>query len=198
MAISIAVGDEAIAAAKAEEEVVEEPKPQASLELKIRKTMDGNIMIMDHIDIDVVIMPSKSKVLVVAKDNLTEDVYDSQNRLFKFLSKKGLIDYSSVRGGNVYGSMECKYISETFNGADPVQTITFGIGKFMNEERPYFMYSSRIEDEETARVTDPEDTTSLGTVSHKSHKGVVPRDPSGGIYQGFTGTLGLFEETENK
>lgn len=198
MAISIAVGDEAIAAAKAEEEVVEEPKPQASLELKIRKTMDGNIMIMDHIDIDVVIMPSKSKVLVVAKDNLTEDVYDSQNRLFKFLSKKGLIDYSSVRGGNVYGSMECKYISEIFNGADPVQTITFGIGKFMDEERPYFMYSSKIDDEETSRVTDPENTTSLGDVSHSPLKGVAPVDPSGGVYQGFRGSLSLFEETENK
>ena len=93
MAISIAVGDEAIAAAKAEEEVVEEPKPQASLELKIRKTMDGNIMIMDHIDIDVVIMPSKSKVLVVAKDNtlwenfLDVNLWYIQMRRMKNISK---------------------------------------------------------------------------------------------------------------
>lgn len=197
MPITIAVGEEAIAAARAEEEVIEEPKPQASLELKIRKSMDGNLMITDHIDIDVIIMPGSSKVLVIAKDHLTEDVYDSQNRLFKYLGKKGLIDLSSIRSGNVYGSMEGKYIAETFNGADPVQTITFGIGKFMDEERPYFMYSSRMADEETDRVTEPEDTTSLGTVQQKSHKGVVPRDPSGGIYQGNQGgVLGMFEGVE--
>ena len=198
MPITIAVGEEAIAAAKAEEEVFEEPKPQASLELKIRKSMDGNLMITDHIDIDVIIMPGSNKVLVVAKDHLTEDVYDSQDRLFKYLGKKGLIDITSVRSGNVYGSMEGKYIAETFNGADPVQTITFGIGKFMDEERPYFMYSSRMADEETERVMEPDNTTGLGDIQQKSHKGVVPRDPSGGIYQGFKGTLGLFEEMEKE
>lgn len=198
MPISIAVGEEAIAAAKAEEEVIEEPKPQASLELKIRKSMDGNLMITDHIDIDVIIMPGSNKVLVIAKDHLTEDVYDSQNRLFKYLGKKGLIDLSSVRSGNIYGSMEGKYIAETFNGADPVQTITFGIGKFMNEERPYFMYSSRMADEESERITEPEDTTSLGDVGHRANKGVIPKDPSGGLYSGYRGTIGMFEEMEKE
>jgi hypothetical protein len=198
MPISIAVGEEAIAAANAEEEVVEEPKPQASLELKIRKSMDGNLMITDHIDIDVIIMPGSSKVLVVAKDHLTEDVYDSQDRFFKYLGKKGLIDITSVRSGNVYGSMEGRYIAETFNGADPVQTITFGIGKFMNEERPYFMYSSRMADEETDRVTEPENTTSLGDVEHSANKGVIPKDPIGGLYGGNRSTIGMFESMENE
>jgi hypothetical protein len=198
MPISIAVGEEAIAAANAEEEVVEEPKPQASLELKIRKSMDGNLMITDHIDIDVIIMPGSNKVLVVAKEHLTEDVYDSQDRFFKYLGKKGLIDLSSVRSGNVYGSMEGKYIAETFNGADPVQTITFGIGKFMNEERPYFMYSSRMADEETDRVTEPDNTTSLGDVEHRVSKGSVPIDPTGGLYGNLRGTIGMFESTEKE
>ena len=53
-------------------------------------------------------------------------------------------------------------------------------------------------DEETERVVEPENTTSLGDIEQKSHKGVVPRDPSGGVYQGFTGTLGLFEEVEKE
>ena len=30
-------------------------------ELKIRKSLDGNLMIFDHADIDIVIMPSKKK-----------------------------------------------------------------------------------------------------------------------------------------
>ena len=85
----MAVGDEAIEAAKTEQE---EQKPQASLDLIVRKTADGNIMIMDHTDIDVIVMPLSNKVLTIAKEALTDDVYDSQNRLFKYLSKKGLLD----------------------------------------------------------------------------------------------------------
>ena len=143
-------------------------------------------------------MPGSNKVLVVAKEHLTEDVYDSQDRLFKYLGKKGLIDITSVRSGNVYGSMEGRYVAETFNGADPVQTITFGIGKFMDQERPYFMYSSRMADDETDRVTEPENTTSLGDVEHRASKGSVPIDPTGGLYGHLRGTIGMFESMENE
>ena len=180
MAITLAVGEEAIQAAKTQE--VEESKPQATLSLNVRKSADGNIMIMDHTDIDVIVMPGKNKVLAIAKDNFTDDVYDSQNRLFKYLGKKGVIDLSSIRSGNVYGSLEGSYITETFNGADPIQTIVFGIGKFMEEEKPYFMYSSKMADEETNRVTDPDKATSLGDVDHEANKGNIPVDPRGGYY----------------
>jgi len=61
MAITLAVGEEAIQAAKTQE--VEESKPQATLSLNVRKSADGNIMIMDHTDIDVIVMPGKNKVL---------------------------------------------------------------------------------------------------------------------------------------
>mgnify|MGYP001278678435 CR=1 FL=1 len=180
MAITLAVGEEAIQAAKTQE--VEESKPQATLSLNVRKSADGNIMIMDHTDIDVIVMPGKNKVLAIAKDNFTDDVYDSQNRLFKYLGKKGVIDLSSIRSGNVYGSLEGSYIAETFNEADPIQTIVFGIGKFMEEEKPYFMYSSKMADEETNRVTDPDKATSLGDVDHEANKGNIPVDPRGGYY----------------
>ena len=181
MAITLAVGDTAIEAAKAEEEI-EESKPQATLSLNLRKSMDGNIMIMDHVDIDVIVMPAKNKVLTIAKENFTDDVYDSQDRLFKYLGKKGLIDLSSIKSGNVYGSLEGAYIAETFNGADPIQTIVFGIGKFMEEEKPYFMYSAKMGEEEIDRVTDPEKATSLGDVDHEANKGNIPVDPRGGYY----------------
>ena len=186
MPITLAVGEEAIDAAKTEEE---EQKPQASLDLIVRKMADGNIMIMDHTDIDVIIMPQKNKVLTIAKEALTDDVYDSQNRLFKYLSKKGLIDLSSIRSGNIYGSLEAAYIAETFNGADPAETIVFGVGKFMEEEKPYFMYDAKLEDDETARLTSPEDTTSLGDVSHQVRKGVIPVNPQSTYYRNTSYTL---------
>ncbi len=186
MAITMAVGEEAIAAAQTEEE---EQKPQASLDLIVRKTADGNIMIMDHTDIDVIVMPTENKVLTIAKDILTDDVYDSQNRLFKYLSKKGLIDLSSIRSGNIYGSLEAAYMAETFNGADPAETIVFGVGKFMEEEKPYFMYDEKLEDDETDRLTSPEDATSLGEVPHGTQKGVLPVSPQSNYYRNTSRTF---------
>ena len=182
----MAVGDEAIAAAQTEEE---EQKPQASLDLVVRKTADGNIMIMDHTDIDVIVMPMENKVLTIAKNALTDDVYDSQNRLFKYLSKKGLIDLSSIKSGNIYGSLEAAYIAETFNGADPAETIVFGVGKFMEEEKPYFTYDAKLEDDETSRLTEPEDGTSLGDVPHGTQKGVIPISPQSNYYRNTSVTL---------
>jgi len=188
MPITMAVGDEAIAAAQTEEE---EQKPQASLDLIVRKTADGNIMIMDHTDIDVIVMPLLNKVLTVAKNILTDDVYDSQNRLFKYLGKKGLLDLASIKSGNIYGSLEAAYIAETFNGADPAETIVFGIGKFMEEEKPYFMYSAKMEDDEMDRLTAPEgeDATKLGEVPHGKQKGVIPVNPTSNYYRNTSYTF---------
>ena len=186
MPITMAVGDEAIEAAKTEQE---EQKPQASLDLIVRKTADGNIMIMDHTDIDVIVMPLSNKVLTIAKEALTDDVYDSQNRLFKYLSKKGLLDLTSIKSGNIYGSLEAAYIAETFNGADPAETIVFGIGKFMEEEKPYFMYNARLKDDEIDRLTEPDDTTNLGDVPQRAKKGVIPVSPQSNYYRNTSVTL---------
>ena len=188
MPITMAVGEEAIEAAKTEQE---EQKPQASLDLIVRKTADGNIMIMDHTDIDVIVMPLKNKILTIAKEALTDDVYDSQNRLFKYLSKKGLIDLSSIRSGNIYGSLEAAYMAETFNGADSAETVVFGIGKFMEEEKPYFMYNTKLKDDETDRLTDPEteETTKLGDVPQRQQKGVLPVSPQSNYYRNTSRSL---------
>ena len=43
-----------------------------NLELKARKTLDGNIMIFDHQEIDIVLMPQKNKIVTFAKDDFSE------------------------------------------------------------------------------------------------------------------------------
>ena len=51
------------------------------------------------------------------------------------------------------------------------------IAKFIEEERPYFMYEKRYEEQEIDRLTDPdaEDSTELGDVPHDDNKGsIVP------------------------
>ena len=44
------------------------PEPQVTIELNARKTLDGDIMIFDHEDMDIVVMPSKKKVITIPKD----------------------------------------------------------------------------------------------------------------------------------
>ena len=49
------------------------PVPQISLQL--RKSLDCDFMIFDHMDIDIVVMPEKKKVLALAKETYSDEVY---------------------------------------------------------------------------------------------------------------------------
>ena len=165
---------------KAETEEQQAPeKPQASMEMIARKTLDGNIMIMDHVDVDIIVIPSSNKVLTLAKGTLSEDVYDTQDRLFRYLTKKGVVDPASVRSGNVYGSMEAAYVAESYNGSDSTEVVVFDIGKFIEEEKAYFEYDSRHEEEITDMLTQPSDSTELGKVPHEDKKGSINPNQTG-------------------
>lgn len=179
MSIVMKVGTKGAGLEDAQPEV--EEKPQASLEMVARKTLDGNIMIMDHIDVDIIVIPGSNKVLTLPKQALSEDVYDTQDRLFKYLTRKGVIDPASVRSGNVYGSLEAAYVAESYNGSDPTQVITFNIGKFVEEERAYFEYSERIDQQQSDALTNPEsdETTELGAVKHSANKGSINPNQTG-------------------
>ena len=81
--------------------VVYNPK----MKMILRKTLGGDYAIYDHYDMDIVIQPEKKQVLAFAKNEMSDDVYAAQDRLFVFLQKKGVILPETVQGGNVYGSM---------------------------------------------------------------------------------------------
>ena len=109
-----------------------EPKPQATVELAARKTLDNNILILDHEEIDIVVYPEKKKILTLAKDELNDRVYETQDRFFRFLFKKGVVDFSSVHSGNVYGSMEASMLESKTDGISSVQMTMLTVEKFLN------------------------------------------------------------------
>ena len=88
--------------------VIKKNKVEETIQLKAKKSLGGDIMIYDHNDIDIVIMPKKKKILTFAKEYYGDHVYEAQSRLFKFLTKRGIINYDSVQGGNLFSSMEAK------------------------------------------------------------------------------------------
>ena len=153
------------------------PEPQVTIELNARKTLDGNIMIFDHEDIDIVVMPKEKKVISLAKDSMTDKVYDAQDRLYKFLRKKGVVDMATIQGGNVYGSIEAKLLESVNEKVSPIEVALFSIDKFIAEEKPYFYSELEREQDEVDLLTNPdaENSTELGEVPHEEQKGsLVP------------------------
>jgi len=153
--------------------VDEHDKPDSSvkMDLKARRTLDGNVLIFDHKDIDIVLMPESGKIVTFAKDILGEDVYHAQDRLFSYLFKKGIVDMDSIQGGNVYSSMEAKILeSKEYNST---QVALFGIGKFLEEEKPYLEFEKAFERAEEERLSEPgpEDSTEFDPERHDTQKG---------------------------
>ena len=149
-------------------------KMDPRVELKARKTLDGNILILDHEDIDIVLVTEKNKCVTFPKKSFSDRVYDSQDRVFKFLAKKGVINRSTIRGGNVFGSLEAEMLESVIPGIDSTQAFLYVIHEYIKEEKPYFKTQDEYDDarlDSLLRPT-PEDSTELGDVPQKAQKGV--------------------------
>jgi len=127
-------------------------------ELNARKTLNGDIIIRDHPDVDIVVMVEKKKVVVFPKEKITDEVYQTQDKLFDFLSKKGVVSPDSVQGGSLHGSMEGKILeSEDLN---IINFSLMSVAKFVEEERPYFEYLDAFERQQEERITEPDEAES--------------------------------------
>ena len=162
-------------------------QPAVTVSLNIRKTMDGDIMIFDHADVDIIIMKGKQKIVAFPKDIMSEVVYGAQDRLFKFLMKKGRVQIDSVVGGSVYGSLQADLLpSDNWNN---IRLAIINIEKWINEERPYFEFVDDMEEMAADRLTDPdaEESTELGEVPHEETKGTLrPGYSYGPYWQSYT------------
>ena len=148
-------------------------EPQAKIDLNIRKSVDGNIMIFDHEEIDVVIMPAKGKIVAFPKDELSDGIYAAQDRLFYDLSKKGIVLPESVHAGNVYGSLEAR-LAQSYDGSvNPVDMAVLIISKFIKEEEPFFSLHRKQQEDFIQDLTTPDDenSTDLGDVPQEKKKG---------------------------
>jgi hypothetical protein len=170
MAITIKIGS------KTNEKLVK-------LELDLRKSMSGDLMIFDHADVDIVLSPSKNKVIVFPKEGMTDLVYGAQNRLFSFLRKKGLVIPESIQAGAFFGSIEGMLEESIDQEATTPKMTLINISNFIDEERPYFENTEAIismTDDELIRP-DKEDSTELGEVPQQSSQGSIRkgyiRDP---------------------
>tara|TARA_B100002019_G_C21239249_1_gene584556 strand:+ start:831 stop:1472 length:642 start_codon:yes stop_codon:yes gene_type:complete len=142
-------------------------------ELQARESLDGNIMIYDHKDIDIVLMQEKKKIVAFAKDILTDNVYGAESRLFEFLRKRGIVAFDSIQGGNIYGSMEAKILDS--KKYDSIKSALLNIAEWFKEEKPMMDLIDSHDELMDDELLNPDDdkATELGEVPHEEEKGSI-------------------------
>ena len=143
----------------------------AEFKLKARKALNGDIMIFDHPDIDIVLMTEKKKIVAFAKDLMNEAVYGAESRLLEFLRNKGIVAFDSIQGGNVYGSLEGNLLQS--EEIDSLKLTLLNVSKWIESERPHFEAIQHEQEEFEKYLSEPgmEDSTELGEVPHEEEKG---------------------------
>ena len=148
-------------------------KKRIDFEMNMRKALNGDLMIFDHKDIDIIVMTEKKKIVAFAKDLMSEVVYGAEARLMEHLRRNGVIEYDSIQGGNVYGSLEGK-LHES-NERDSIKTAVYQISEWMSEELPYIEATKGHDEDMEDAIVDPDDknSTELGEVPHAEEKGSI-------------------------
>ena len=169
----------------------EQKPPQATVDLKIRKTLDGSFVIFDHPEIDIVIMPQMLKIVSFPKEEMGDHIYATQSRMFEFLSKKGIIVFDSVQGGNLYGSLEANIPPPANLDVDPIEVAIYVVAKFIEEEQPFYDREEKYKDNVDDWLLEPDDEHSTdldwAEKTHQHRKGVQNRWPGSTAAYGLTG-----------
>ena len=157
-----------------------------TISLKARRSLDGKIMIFDHEDIDIILSSEGMKCITFPKEQMSDKVYEAQDRFFKFLARRGVVDKSTIKGGNIHGSLEAAILESAEEGIDSSQSCLFAINEYLNDEKPYFISSKEFQDDYLDSLLKPsaEDSTELGDVPHSDRKGShgFTRGPYGFMY----------------
>jgi hypothetical protein len=151
---------------------VKGPKIQVvEYRLDMRRTLNGDIMIFDHKEIDIIILVEKKKVVAFAKDSVSETTYGSEKRLFDYLKRKGIVQFDSIQGGSVHGSLQAMLLES--KELDNIKVTLYEISKWLETEKPFLEddYSDSVDD--FMLHPDQEMSTELGEVPHEEEKGSI-------------------------
>ena len=145
------------------------------LEIDARKSLDGDVMIFDHGDIDIVLSSTKNKVTAFPKETMNDLVYGAQNRLFSYLQKKGLILPESIQSGAFFGAFEATLQQSEKETISAPKLTLINISNFIEEERPYFEQTEAIISMADDELIHPDkaDSTELGEVPQAVEKGSI-------------------------
>ena len=163
--------------------VLVQPESYETIRLDVRKTLDNNYIIYDHPLFDIVINPDKKRITTFVKRYSKTDAYPHQDVFFDYLMRKGLIIPDSVKGGNIFGSLEATYPAN--KKVDLLKSLLLSVYLFLVDElerlKVALDYDMDVEDS----LTEPseKDSTEYGEVPQKKKKGTM--DPFYTQYYGL-------------
>ena len=153
------------------------------LEINARQSLNGDVMVFDHGDIDIVLSPSKNKIVAFPKDTMNDLVYGAQNRLFAFLQKRGIVIPESIQSGAFFGALEATIETPNVQEISAPKLALINISSIVDEERPYFENTEAIISMADDELIHPDkaDSTELGEVPQEVEQGSMRqgyvRDP---------------------
>lgn len=152
-------------------EIVEKDNIEGKLNL--RSAINGDLMIMDHKDIDIVVKPKDKKIVAFAKETLSDLVYGAESRLLEYLRKTGVLKIDSIQGGNIYGSLE----GQIQEGEKSVEIALMKISEWMETEEPMMSGRTGYDDMQDDHLINPdgEYSTELGEVPQEADKGSIKK-----------------------
>jgi hypothetical protein len=152
-------------------EIVE--KDKLDFKLMSRSAVNGDIMILDHKDIDIVISQKQGKIITFAKETLSDFTYGAEARLLEFMRRKGILEYNSIKGGNIYGSLEGQLMTSTETDVNKVALLV--ISEWMTTEDSYIKGTTAYDDVQDDHLVSPdgEYSTEFGEVPHEEEKGSI-------------------------
>ena len=153
--------------------IINNNERKTTFEMNIRKALNGDLLVFDHADIDIVLMVEKKKLVAFPKDLMSEVVYGAESRLMEWMRKNGIIEYDSIQGGNVYGSLEGK-IHES-KERDSIKSTIYQLSEWIKSEAPSSKMKKGHDDmmQDAQLQPDEENATELGEVPHAEEKGSI-------------------------
>lgn len=148
-------------------------KDEIKFKLMTRSAVNGDIMILDHKDIDIVLKQGEGKILTFAKETISDYTYGAESRLMEFMRKKGVLEYDSIQGGNIYGSLEGQLMKSEDVEVNKVALKV--ISEWMTTEESYLKGTTAYDDMEDEHLLSPdgEYSTELGEVPAEEKKGSI-------------------------
>jgi hypothetical protein len=145
------------------------------MNLEIRKSIDGSLMLFDHPEMDIAIVPANGKIIAFARGSYTDEVYAAQSRLMEHLTQAGIIARDSVQSGNVYGALEGKFLPLENPKTPVVDLSVLSVGKFIEKEKPEYIFQKHYDQEVEDMYVEPTnlDSTPLGKVPQSDKKGGI-------------------------
>lgn len=152
-------------------EIVE--KDNIEFKLMTRSAINGDLMILDHKDIDIVLKQKDGKVITFAKETISDYTYGAEARLLEFMRKRGILEYDSIQGGNIYGSLEGKLMTSEEVEVNKVALKV--ISEWMETEESYLKGTTAYDDMSDDHLISPdgEYSTELGEVPAEEKKGSI-------------------------